>query len=124
MMAKKVDRDAKRLRREAERKQYQAQESAMQTFLNECKTSLLPSEWAKHFDNSSATAGNTFHVVEYLIGVLADQQTEISPPLRKSIDGMLTALEIDRRTTIWDDLRRLNYGPYWRIHYGYSDQSP
>ncbi len=92
----------------------------MQSFLNECRAAMSDEDWAHHYANASRSAGETFHIVEYLVSVLTSTQLPISAPLRKSIDAMLDSLGIDRRVSTWKDLKRLNYGKYWQARYGYT----
>lgn len=118
-MVKKSERAAAALKRESNRQAAQLREAAMQSFLNECRASMPADDWEHYYDDASRSAGETFHIVEHLIFVLASKQLPISARLRKSIDAMLDVLGIDRRATTWKDLARLNYGKYWQARYGY-----
>ena len=118
-MVKKAERQAKALAREAQRQQYAREEAAMQAFLQECRASLPAAVWDKEFAEAERSAGNTFHVVEWMVAVLAATQSPIPPPLRRALDAMLDALGLDRGSARWEALRHLNYGAYWKAQYGY-----
>ncbi len=77
-------------------------------------------DWTATFNEAKSLAGNTFHIVEFFIWFLADKRIPISKNLRGSIDALLEALDIDRKTSTWKDLALLNYGDYWRKQYGYK----
>jgi hypothetical protein len=119
-MVKKADRLAKAAKRASLRQQYQREEAAMQSFMEECRTCMPPEDWERHFGEAKKYAGNTFHIVESLVFMLAASQMPIPPRLRKAIDAMLEALKINRQDSRWEDLRRLNYGRYWMTKYGYA----
>lgn len=119
-MVKKADRVAKAAQRAALRQQYAREEAAMQAFLEECRSCMSPVDWAKHFEEAERYAGETFHIVEHFVRVLATTQVPIPSQLRQSIDAMLESLNIDRKDSNWDDLPRLNYGQYWKAQYGYA----
>ncbi len=116
---KKAERVAKAIAREAERKRYAREEAAMQVFLSECRACLPAAVWDEEFTEAERKAGMTFHVVEWLVSVLAATQQPIAPPLRRAIDAMLGAMGLDRGSTRWEALRHLNYGAYWKSQYGY-----
>lgn len=119
-MVKKADRVAKATQRAALSQQYAREEAAMQAFLEGCRACLSPADWAKHFEEAERYAGETFHIVEHFVRVLATTQVPVPSQLRQSIDAMLESLNIDRKKSTWDDLRRLNYGQYWKAQYGYA----
>ena len=119
-MAKKADRVAKAVKRASLRQQNEREEAAMQLFLEECRTCMSPEDWERHFGEAKRYAGETFHIVESLVFVLATTQMPIPPRLRKAIDAMLEELKINRHDCGWKDLRRLNYGKYWMTQYGYA----
>ena len=119
-MVKKVERASAAIQRESVRQRSELQEAAMQSFLSECRASMPAEDWERHHAEASRSAGETFHIVEHLVFVLASSQLPISARLRKSIDAMLESLGIDRQTTSWKDLKRLNYDKYWRDRYGYA----
>jgi hypothetical protein len=118
-MAKKAERQAKALAREARRQQHEREEAAMQVFLQECQACLPAIVWDNEFAEAKRSAGMKFHVVEWMVSVLAVTQQPISPPLRRALDAMLDTLGLDRGSTFWPELRRLNYGAYWKSQYGY-----
>jgi hypothetical protein len=118
-MTKKAERQANALAREARRQQYEREEAAMQVFLQECRASLPAAVWDKEFAEAERSAGMTFHVVEWMVSVLAVTQQPITPPLRRALDAMLDSLGLDRGSTRWYDLRRLNYSAYWKSQYRY-----
>ncbi len=91
----------------------------MQAFLSECRASMPLAVWEKHSEEARRSAGRTFHIVEWMVSVLAETQQPITPPLRRAIDAMLDALRLDRRNVNWDVLQRLNYDQYWKSRYGY-----
>jgi hypothetical protein len=113
-VVKKAERQAKALAREARRQKYEREEAAMQVFLQECRASLPAAVWDKEFAKPERWAGETFHVVERIVSVLSVTQQPITPPLRQALDAMLDARGLDRDSTSWQDLRRLNYGAYWK----------
>jgi len=117
-VVKKAERQAKALARETRRQQYAREEAAMESFLLECRASMPPDVWRREeFEEPQRWAGETFHVVERMVSVLAATQQPIAPPMRRALDAMLDTLGMDRSR--WDALRRLNYGAYWRSQYGY-----
>jgi hypothetical protein len=118
-VVKKSERQAKAHAREARRQQYAREEEAMQSFLSVCRASLPTAVWDKEFAEAERSAGNTFHVVEWMVSVLAAMQLPIAPELRRSLDAMLVALGMDRASMRWESLRHLNYGAYWKAKYGY-----
>jgi hypothetical protein len=119
-VVKKADRVAKAAQRAARREQYEREEIAMQSFLEQCRSCMSPVDWAKHSEEAARYAGETFHIVEHFVRALATTQVPIPPQLRQSLDAMLESLSIDRKDSNWDDLRRLNYGQYWKAQYGYE----
>lgn len=119
-MVKKADRAAKATQRASHRQEWERQEAAMRSFLEECRVSMSPADWVRHFGEAERYAGETLHIVQHFLSVLAVTQVPIPPQLRKSIDGMLEALSINRKDCKWEDLRRLNYGSYWKAQYGYT----
>ena len=92
----------------------------MQAFLHECRMSLPADVWDKEFAEADRSAGETFHVVEWMVSVLAATQHPIIPSLRQALDAMLIVLRLDRGNTRWETLRQLNYGKYWKSQYGYE----
>ena len=119
-MVKKAVRAAAAIQRDSDRQRFELQEVAMQSFLSECRASMPAEDWERHHAEASRSAGETFHIVEHLVFVLASSQLPISARLRKSMDAMLESLGIDRQTTSWNDLKRLNYDKYWRARYRYA----
>jgi hypothetical protein len=117
-MVKRADRLAKVMERAARREQSVHKEAAMQAFLDECQRCMTPQDWEKHFAEVTSGAGNTFHLVEYMVSLLAAKQLPITPSLRRSIDAMLDALKWGRSS--WKELEDLNYGDYWKAQYGYK----
>jgi methionyl-tRNA synthetase len=119
-MVKKASRVAKVQKRESRRLQYEREEAAMLSFLDECRVCMAPNDWERHFDEARQSARETIHIVEHLVFVLAATQMPIPPRLRRSIDAMLDSLNMDRGNCRWEHLRRLNYGKYWKTQYGYT----
>jgi hypothetical protein len=118
-MVKKAERVAKALEREALHQQSAREEAAMQSFLQECRATMPAGLWEQHSADAERHAGRTFHVVDWMVSVLADTQLPITPQLRRALDEMLDALGMDRTNLEWDTLRELNYGAYWKSKYGY-----
>ncbi|MDY3557302.1 hypothetical protein R5W24_006490 [Gemmata sp. JC717] len=116
---KKAERVAKALAREARREQYAREEAAMQAFLRECRASLPTDVWDKEFVAAERSAGETWHVVEWMVFVLNATQHPITPALRQALDAMLDARGLDRHDPRCGALRHLNYGAYWKSQYGY-----
>jgi hypothetical protein len=116
---KKAEREARALAREADRQRYARAEAAMQAFLLECRASLPAAVWDREFAQANRSAGETFHVVEWMVALLADTQQPVTPALRRALDTMLNAVGIDRTSSQWEALRYLNYGAYWKSKYGY-----
>ncbi|HQR07974.1 MAG TPA: hypothetical protein PLN21_14195 [Gemmatales bacterium] len=117
---KKAERVAKASAREANRQRYAREGAAMQAFLLECRTIVPLDVWKKEgFEEPQRWAGNTFHIVERMVLVLAAMQQPITPPIRLALDAMLDVLGLDRCTVRWEALRHLNYGAYWKSQYGY-----
>ena len=116
---KKAERVAKAAAREAHRQRYAREEEAMQAFLRECHACLSADVWGKELADAERSAGETFHVVEWMVSVLAATQQPITPPLRRALDAVLDARGLDRNSTRWEALRHLNYGAYWKSRYGY-----
>ena len=119
-MVKKAERVAKAAHRASQRQQHVSEEIAMQAFLNECQAVMPKEVWARHYEEASRHAGETFHIVEHFVFVLAATNVPVPPELRKSIDMMLDTLKMNRGDCNWENLRRLNYGKYWRTQYGYE----
>jgi hypothetical protein len=91
----------------------------MQSFLLECRA-IMPTEvWEKQYEEARRSAGETFHVVQWMVSVLAVTQMSITPRLRRALDAMLDTLGMDRGKLKWEALRLLNYGEYWKSQYGY-----
>ena len=116
---KKAERVAKAVAREARRQHYEREEAAMQAFLQECRICLPADVWDKEFVAAERFAGETFHVVEWMVSVLAATQQPVTPGLRHALDALLDARGLDRSRTRWEALRHLNYGAYWKSQYGY-----
>lgn len=116
---KKADREAKAVAREANRQRYARKEAAMQAFLVECRACLPAAVWDMEFAEAKRSAGETFHVVEWMVSVLAATQQPITAPLRRALDAILSELGVDRSGARWEALRHLNYGEYWKAQYGY-----
>jgi hypothetical protein len=119
-LLKKSERLARAAMRKAQLEQYEREEVAMQSFLEECRVSLSPAVWTLHYSEARQQAGETLHIVQHFMWLLADKQLPISPRLRKAIDAMLEGLNIDRKESRWKDLHQLNYSPYWKAQYGYT----
>lgn len=91
----------------------------MRSFIDVCRSCMPPEHWSLYYQEAKSSAGETLHIVEYLVFALTVAQTTISPNLRKAIDAVIEVCEIDRDR--WTDLRKLNYDAYWRARYGYTD---
>jgi hypothetical protein len=104
-VVKKAERVAKAIAREARRQQYAREEAAMKSFLVECQACLPPDVWETQYEEARRSAGKTFHIVEWMVSVLASTQQPITPSLRRALDAMLDALGMDRGTTVWNALR-------------------
>ncbi len=118
-MVKKAERQAKALAREARRQQYVREEAAMQAFLLECRASLPTTVWDRELAEAEGSAGETLHIVKWMVTLLAATQLPIPPQLRRALDAMLEALGQDRSDPGWETLGGLNYGAYWKAQYGY-----
>ncbi|HEX4613159.1 MAG TPA: hypothetical protein VH092_33530 [Urbifossiella sp.] len=118
-LVKKAERRAKALAREARRQQYAREEAAMQAFLQECRASLPTAVWDREFADAERSAGETLHVVRWMVTVLAATQLPITPQIRRALDAMLEALGQDRSCPGWEALQGLNYGTYWKAQLGY-----
>lgn len=105
--------------RKAESEAYREQEEAMQEFISCCKDSMTAKEWELYFPEAELSAGETFHIVEYLMFALGKCQTTITPPLRKSFDTMMKGLDIN--PSEWRELSSLNLDAHWREHYGITE---
>lgn len=115
---KKVERQARAARRQAIRKQNELQETAMLAFIEECRKHLSKDKWDHYYSDAVSLAGNTWHIVEYLVFALVETQVPILPKLRKSLEHVLETCDVDRER--WTELRLLNFDSYWRKQYGYE----
>lgn len=89
----------------------------MESFFTVCRSAIPPRYWREYSSEAQATARETFHIFDQMIFALAEMQVFITPQLRKSIDVVIEACEIERARM--RDLQRLNYDSYWKAQYGY-----
>lgn len=113
---KKVDRINKAKFRKAQSETYGEKVTAMREFISRCRDSMTAEEWDTHFPEAEQSAGETFHIVEYLMDALGKCQTVITPTLLRSIDTMMKELEI--APSEWTEFTNLNLDSYWQDHYG------
>jgi len=116
---KKSERQTREIERATQTRKHERQEDAMASFFAECRVVMTPEHWIKYYSEANATAGETFHIFDHMIFALAETQIIISPQLRKRIDAVLDACEIERSRI--RGLNRLNYDPYWKAKYGYAE---
>ena len=112
---KKAERMARARSRERQRKVHEHQERAVAEFVAECRVAMSPARFEHWFRDADATAGEAFHIFEGMVSGLRIDQTHIHPRLRKAIDEVLEAYEIDREA--YRELCELNVGPYWNQRY-------
>ncbi len=115
---KKSERQAKHKDRVELLKDYELQEKTVQSFVDECKLCMTPDDWTRYYVEAKQSAGESFHIFDYLISALASTQLKINPQLRTAIDAVLEAYDIDRK--VIENLQELNYDRYWKERYGYS----
>lgn len=122
-MVKKAERLARATLRDARERRRAREDEAMAAFLEVCRAELPASISERHLAGAERFDASRYHVVEQMVVVLAARKHPIGAPLRKALDAMLEMLEIDRRNAPWPELRRLNYGAYWKSQYGYEDDA-
>jgi hypothetical protein len=115
---KKSERQSKARGREIERERYDRQEQAMLDFISLCQKHISAEHWSEYYGEAQRSAGETFHIVEYLVFALKATRVPMVPELRKSLESVIRECEIDRDN--WKDLRDLNFDSYWRSEYGYD----
>ena len=103
-------------------KQYLLQEESIENFINVSREIMSAKDWDKYYTSMKDSAGESFHIFEFLISGLVLTKTPIKPTLRKAIDEVLTNYMIDREN--WPELRELNYDEYWKDVYGYKSSKP
>jgi hypothetical protein len=118
---KKSERKTRANSQTKQKRKYDLQEEAMESFFTVCRSAMPPKHWQEYFAEAQATAGETFHIFDQMIFALAETQVFVTPQLRKSIDAVIDACEIERSRM--RDLQRLNYDSYWKAQYGYANDN-
>lgn len=116
---KKSDRQKKAETRKQNTERYCEQDAAVELFVQECRQAMTTQDYEHHLADVKAHAGNMLHLFDGMIDALGLTATEITPPLRKTIDNVLETHSIQRSEM--KSLAVLRYDKYWKIQYGYDD---
>lgn len=113
----KTDRQLRAQQKEEAIARSEKENEVMESFFKECKPFLTQEDWDVYHDNMWQQ-GQWTYAFERVIYCLAEDQTPITPNIRKAIDECLEVFEIKRESI--KDLSKLKYDAYWQEQYGYK----